>query len=449
MSLGSATVASDPLPYLRGLSGLVPERRLAAILSRCGRASQRRRRLPAESVVWLVIAMALFAADSIPKVWRRLHPTRDQPEPDDSAFTQARRRLGVAPLRRLCLETARPMGTHQTVGASYRGWRLMGLDGTTLDLPDTPENARTFGRPTTGRAEGAFPQVRLLALCELGTHAVCGLAIKPLCHGEPSMAGQLLDHLGPGMLLIWDRGFFSYELISAVVRRGAHLLARVRSNTILRPIRRLRDGSYLAKVYPSAADRRRDARGLLVRVVEYTHDDPNRPGAGERHRLITDLTNPNDLPAPEAPLVYHERWEEELAFDEIKTHLSNRAIPIRSKTPAGVVQEIYGLMLAHYVVRRVMHDAAVPVGQDPDRLSFIDSLRVLQCQLPEAPHVAAETWYHRLLSEVRCQKLRPRRDRWYARVIKRKMSNWKKKRPEHRNPPQPTKPFREAIVLII
>src|SRR4051794_29808479 len=147
MSLDPASVASDPLPYLRGLSRVVPEQRLAAILSQCGRASQRRRRLPAESVVWLVIAMALFAADSIPKVWRRLHPTRDEPEPDDSAFTRARRRLGVAPLRRLFLEAARPMATHQTIGAFYRGWRLMGLDGTTLDLPDTPENARTFGRP--------------------------------------------------------------------------------------------------------------------------------------------------------------------------------------------------------------------------------------------------------------------------------------------------------------
>src|SRR4029078_10012033 len=141
-------------------------------------------------------------------------------------------------------------------------------------------------------------------------------------------------------------------------------------------------------------------RGLLVRVVEYTHDDPNRPGAGERHRLITDLTNPDDLPAREAPLVYHERWEEELALDEIKTHLSGRAVPIRSKTPAGGVQEIYGLMLAHYVVRRVMHDAAVVASQDPDRLSFTDSLRVLQCQLPVSPAMSIETWYQRLLREV-------------------------------------------------
>ena len=137
------------------------------------------------------------------------------------------------------------------------------------------------------------------------------------------------------------------------------------------------------------------------------------------------------MPALQAPLAYHERWEQELASDEIKTHLSGREVPIRSKTPAGVVQEVYGLMLAHYVVRRVMHDAAVVAMHDPDRLSFIDSLRVLQCRLPESPRLEIETWYQSLLKEVRRQVLRPRRDRWYARVIKRKMSNWKKKRPEH------------------
>ena len=443
-----ASLAVDPIPFVRGLSQLIPERRLAAILTRTDRASERRRCLPAESVIWLTVAMTLFAADSIPKVWRRLHPTRDVPEPTDAAFTQARRRLGVAPLRQLFLETARPMATHQTVGAFYRGWRLMGLDGTVLDVPDTPANSRTFGRPTTGRAAGAFPQVRLLALCELGTHAICGLAIKPLRHGEASMVGSLLDQLGAGMLLIWDRGFFSYELIRSVCERGAHLLARVKSNTILESLRRLADGSYLAKIYAGAGDRRHDRRGLMVRVIEYTHDDPHRPGAGERHRLITDVLNPDDMPAREAPLVYHERWEEELAFDEIKTHLSGRAVPIRSKTPAGVVQEIYGMILAHHVVRRVMHDAAVVSCQDTDRLSFTDSLRVLQCQLPEAPHHETETWYRRLLREVRRQELRPRRERWYARVIKRKMSNWAKKRPEHRRPAQPTKPFWKSVVIL-
>jgi hypothetical protein len=439
----------DPIPFVRGLQELIPESRLAAILSQTRRASERRRLLPADSVIWLVIAMALFAADSIPKVWRRLHPGRDRAEPVESAFAQARQRLGVAPLRQLFLQVARPMALHQTKGAAYAGWRLMGLDGTTLDLPDTPANARAFGRPGGGRADGAFPQVRLLALCELGTHAVCGLAIKPLRHGEPSMVGQLLDQLGPGMLLIWDRGFFGYELVRSICSRGTHLLARAKSNSRLDPLRRLDDGSYLAELYPSPADRHRDRKGLMVRVIEYTHDDPNRPGAGQRHRLITDVLNPADLPAREAPVIYHERWEQELAFDEIKTHLNGRAVPIRSKTPAGVVQEIYGLMLAHYVVRRVIHDAAVVARHDPDRLSFIDSLRVLQCHLPESPRQSVEEWYQRLLKEVRRQKLRPRRDRWYDRVIKQKMSKWKKKRPEHLRPPQPTKPFGDAVVLLI
>ena len=187
----------------------------------------------------------------------------------------------------------------------------------------------------------------------------------------------------------------------------------------------------------------------MVRVIEYTHDDPNRPGMGERHRLITDLLNPEDMPAREAPLVDHERWEQELAFDEIKTHLNGRPVAIRSKAPAGVVQEIYGLMLAHYVVRRVMHDAAVVASQDVDRVSFLDSLRVLQCQLPESPQLAPERWYERLLREVRRQEIRPRRNRWHARMIKRKMPNWKKKRVEHLKPPRPTKTFAESLVLLI
>jgi hypothetical protein len=441
--------ADDPLPFLQGLYQLIPAERLAFILEQTGRQSQRRRRLPASSVAWLVVAMGLFANLSIPQVWRRLHPSTDEPEPVESAFTQARQRLGVTPLRQLFEQCARPMATHQTVGAFYRGWRLMGLDSTVLDLPDTPANDHAFGRPGTGRAPGAFPQIRLLALCELGTHAICGLSLKPCRRNEQVMVPALLDLLEPGLLLLWDRGFFSYDLVRRVLASGAHLLARVQTRLTLTPLRHLADGSYLAKLYPSAQARSQDRDGLEVRVIEYTHDDPHRPGCGQRHRLITDLLNPDDLPAAEAPLVYHERWEEELALDEVKTHLSGREVPLRSKQPAGVVQEVYGLVLAHYLIRRVLHDAAVTGSVDPDRLSFSGGVRILQCHLPETPQRPAAVWYGRLLREVRRQELRPRRERWYPRVIKRKMSNWKKKRPEHLRPLQPSKPFREAVVLLI
>lgn len=444
-----AILHDDPLPYLRGLYDLIPQERLAFILEHTGRQSQRKRRLPASSVAWLVVAMGLFADLSIPQVWRRLRPSADEPEPVESAFTQARQRLGVAPLRLLFEQCARPMATHQTVGAFYKGFRLMGLDSTVLDLPDTPDNARAFGRPGTKRAEGAFPQIRLLALCGLGTHAICGLSLKPCRRNEQVMAPALLDLLEPGMLLLWDRGFFRYDLVRRVLASGAHLLARVQTRLRLTPLRRLEDGSYLAKLYPSAQARRQGRGGLEVRVIEYTHNDPNRPGCGERHRLITDLLSPDDLPACEAPVVYHERWEEELALDEVKTHLSGREVPVRSRKPAGVVQEVYGLALAHYIVRRMMHDAAVSSSSDPDRQSFSDSLRILHCHLPEAKQRPAAEWYGRLLREVRRQELRPRRQRWYPRVIKRKMSNWRKKRPEHLRPPRPTKPFREAVVILI
>ncbi|MBN9117602.1 MAG: IS4 family transposase [Planctomycetes bacterium] len=257
------------------------------------------RRIPADAATRLVIALGLFADLSIPQVWRRLHPATDAPDPVESALAQARARLGVRPLRELFDALARPMATHQTIGASYRGWRLMALDGTTLDLPDTPANARAFGRPGTDRAEGAFPQLRLLALCELGTRAICGLAIKPGRRSEQVMAGPLIDRLEPGMLLIWDRGFFGFPLAERVIRAGAHLLARVPSGALLAPTRRLDDGSYLSELRPP---RGWPGPVLTVRVIEYTHDDPNRPGCGQRNRLLTDLLSPDQLPAAEAPL---------------------------------------------------------------------------------------------------------------------------------------------------
>jgi hypothetical protein len=250
------------------------------------------------------------------------------------------------------------------------------------------------------------------------------------------------------MLLLWDRGFLSYQTVSEVRRRGAHLLARIKSNLIFEPIRPRGDGSYLAKLYRNAADRRKDRDGILVRIIEYTFDDPGRPGSGEPHRLLTTLLDEALDPAEALIALYHERWEEELTIDELKTHQRERPV-LRSRTPGGVVQELYGLLLGHYVIRVLMQEAAAGHGIDPQRVSFTGALKILRCRLPECPasRRGLRQWYHNLVAEVAEEVLEERRDRINPRVIKRKMSNWGKKRPEHRNYPQPHKGFRDAIVM--
>jgi Insertion element 4 transposase N-terminal/Transposase DDE domain len=440
--------ALEATGYLRGLSQLIAHERLDYILARTRRRQQRQRRLLANQVVWLVIAMSLFASDSIPMAWRRLHPSADTPEPDESAFTKARQRLGVTPMRELFREVAQPMATAGTPGAFYRSWRLMGIDGTTFDMPDTPANERVFGRGGNQRSPNAFPQVRVLALCELGTHAICDIALRPIRSSEQEMVPHLLGSLRADMLLLWDRGFFGFELIQSVLGCGSHLLARVKASyLVFKHLRDLPDGSYLTKIYSSYYNRTHDRDGRVVRIIEYTHDDPNRPGCGVKNRLLTDLVDPADLPARRAVVLYHQRWEEELAFDEIKTHLNGRELLLRSKTPRGVVQELYGLFLAHRVIRQVITDAAGTRRLDPDRLSFTNTLRVLQCRLHESPAVPVATWYEQLLREVGRQEIRPRRNRWYPRVVRRQVKKWDKKHPKHRHPPQPSKPFADSVVI--
>jgi len=438
----------DPTPYVRGLQQLISEQRLDYILCRTRRRQRRKGRLLASSVVWLVISMSLFARHSVPMVWRCLHPCTRLREPDPSSFAKARARLGVAPLRELFHEVSVPMAPFGAPDSFYRSWRLMGIDGTVFDVPDTPENACIFGRGGNQRSPNAFPQVRVLALCELGTHAICDVVLRPITGSEQSMVPTILRSLHPGMLLLWDRGFFGFNLVQSVLQRGSHLLARVKtSQLVLKRLETLSDGSYLSTIYPSYQDRLHQRNGRIVRIIEYTHNDPTRPGYGKPNRLLTDILDPADLPAREAAVVYHRRWEEELVFDEIKTHLNGRDVHLRSKTPRGVIQELYGLFLAHRILRQIMSDAARPQNLDPERLAFTDSLRVLQNHLHEAANLPVDLWYERLVEEVGRQVLRPRRNRWYPRVIKRKMKKWDKKRPKHHHPPQPSKSFAESVVI--
>ncbi len=431
----------------RALKRIIPKKTVQAVLRQVRRRQRHCKRLPGWFMVWFMVALGLYGRDDYCQVYRWLQ--RTGLPPGRSTLCMARQSLGIAALRLLAQAVVQLLAQADTPGAFYRDLRLMALDGFVVDLPDRPELARRFGRPQGGRTPGAFPQARVLALCEVGSHVLWRHQIKPIRRGEVSMANTLLRHLHPNMLLLWDRAFLSYANVATVQQQQAHLLARLKSTMVFQPLRRFADGSYLAKLYRASWYRQHDRGGILVRVLEYTFNDPGRPGAGLRHRLLTTLLQPSQHPAKQLIELYHQRWEVELAIDEWKTHLRERPV-LRSETPAGVVQELEGLLLAHYVVRTVMVEAADRVELDPRRLSFTATLKILRCRLPHCPRSqrGVQRWYAALLSEVAQQRLPPRRDRVNPRVIKRKMSKWAKKRQIHYNNPQPTKKFRQSIVML-
>lgn len=434
---------------LRALKRIVPRKAITKVLRQSSGKHLFCRRLPRWFVVWFVIAMTLFGRDSYRQVFRWLQRFRKDGTPGRSTLCEARQSVGVAPLRQLAEKVIELQSQPDTPQAFYAGLRLMAWDSFVVDVADTPANERAFGRHGSGRSPGAFPQARVLSLCEVGTHVLWRSLIKPHRRSEVVMARYLVRFLEENMLVLWDRGFLSYDLVCDLRQRKAHLLAHLKKNHIFTPIRRLSDGSYLAKLYPSPRHRARDAGGLVVRIIEYTFDDPGRPGSGETHRLLTTLLDARKHPAKRLIVLYHERWEEELAIDELKTHQRERPV-LRSETPGGVVQEIYGLLLGHFVIRKLMCEAAATADCAPRELSFVNTLKILRCRLPEAPRSprGLQCWYDDLLTEIAEERLPPRRNRVNPRVIKRKMSNWAKKRPKHSHSPQPTKKFRDSIVML-
>jgi hypothetical protein len=410
-----------------------------------------------EVTLWVVLAMGLFTDLPIRQVFKRTRFARKgESTPVRSALCVARQRLGVAPVRRLFQQTVRPLATPETPGAFYKGYRLMGIDGSVFNLPDCPANERTFGRPSGGhRGEGAFPQLRKISLVELGTHVETAFVAKPLTTGEQAVVPALLKHFPKDGLLLWDRGYFSYSLWKTLTERRIPVLARVGKHLILKPLEYLSDGSYLAKIYPSSYDRAKDRRGILVRVIRYRLDDPQRVGHGEEHFLITNLFDEVLHPAEELIVLYHQRWEQELVYDEQKTHQDPRRASkpanLRSETPVGVIQELYALSLGHFVTRALMFQAAQAAGLDPDRLSFTGCFHILQTRLPECDgrsQATLEAWYEALLWEMSQERTEPRRNRINPRVIKQKVSRWKKKRHEHFRPPPLQKTFAEAVVMV-
>jgi len=293
-----------------------------------------------------------------------------------SGISQARSRLGPEPLEKLYAAIVAPIAEKRTKGAWYREWRLISLDGSTLDTADTSENEKVFGRPGASRGASAFPKIRFVALLENGTHVLWAARMSKYRTDEITLAQDVVPALRKGMLCLADRFFPSYKLWRKAARTGADLLWRTRQNARLDVDQRLPDGSYLSRIYASTSDRRNQRKEIVVRVIDYRLQDVK--DAEPIYRLITTILDPTQAPARELAALYHERWEIETALDELKTHLRGAQIVLRSKTPELVKQEFWGLLMAHYAIRGLMHEAALKADEDPDRLSFLHSVRVVQ-----------------------------------------------------------------------
>ena len=442
---------------LEALSRAIPPEAITAVLAAEGAQAQRERKLSMAVVMLVRIAMNLYPERAIDDVLRKLAqglrfiwPDPDLALPTAGALTYRRYQLGARPMVALFQRICQPIATPQTPGAFLFGLRLMALDGTVEDVPDTPANAKAFGRHRSDRGASAFPQVQCVYLAECGTHCVVDAGVWP-CHTSERVGGhRLLRSVSAGMLVLWDRGFHDFDMIVGVRQRDAQVLSRLPAHVKPRLVRPLPDGSALATLVPADYQRQKQGEQVLVRVIPYTLTDPSLPGYGEVHRLVTTLLDPDQYPALDLVCAYHERWEIEVLIDEMDTHQRLALGVLRSRKPVGVIQELYGLLLAHYAIRVLMHAAALQADLDPDRLSFVHAVRVIQDAIPEFQMAAPDQLpqlYQRLLRDLARKRVPERRLRSHPRVVKRKMSKFKLKRPEHAHPPPLERSFREVVAL--
>jgi hypothetical protein len=457
-------VGHSPI-VLEALSRHISEAMVRESVDATGCREKRRRRLPAADVLWLVLMMGLRSDLNLVGMWRQarglfatgLDALAGIKPPAKSALSQAKARLGPKPLRRLLCLTAK--ASESIAGAYYKGMRLKAMDGDNHKIPDTPQNIKAFGRPCTARrakeqkCAAGYPQIKIIRLIDVGTRTCIEAFAKPFDTSEHHSAIPLLSRTGPGDLTLWDCGFYSAELVRHALLGKHHFLGPAQPQAILKPFENLSDGSFLAKVYATDKHRKADRNGAVVRVLGYTHDDPARINCGKEHRLVTSLLDPLAYPAKELVALYHERWEIEIANDEITTHQLGRPVELRSLTPNGVIQEVYAIYAAHNAVRLLMCEAALAINIDPRTLSFTNSIRLIRehiqamrdaaaCQLPQL--------YQNLLTLIAMQKLPPRDQRINPRVVKvARPSNFPVKKKHHLKPKQPQKTFIDSVVILI
>ena len=358
------------------LTRVVPRELVNEVLAETRRREKRSRLLPAHVVVYFVMAMAIFR-DGYEEVMRRLTGglqfmrawSQDWSVPTTGAISQARERLGEAPVKLLFEKVAAPLAAPGAPGAWLGHRRLMAIDGVKLDAPDTAANLAWLGRPG-GVTRRPFPQVQVLGLGECGTHAMVAAQIGTLGVGERELAAGLAEAMGPDMLVIADRGFFSFEFWRDCLLTGADLLFRVPAGLKLPVLQTLPDGSYLSEVHThkvrgsgfripfAEASDPRNATHIPVRVIEYTITPETAAARPETFRLITTIVDPDDVTAVELAAAYAQRWEYEISLREIETQMLEPGSGLRSKSPELLRQELWGLLLAHFAIRSLMAEAA-------------------------------------------------------------------------------------------
>lgn len=377
------------------LTRVFPPDVVDAVIARTGALEQRNRLLPSRLMVYYVMSLALFSNGSYEEVMRSLLAGmewltgrfREWTMPTKAAIYKARNRLGSAVMVELFGEVAKPFALPGDPGF-YKDWRLVSVDGTTLDLADTPANEKAYGRPGTATDfKSAFPQARVLGLVEGGTHAVFSAVVASYNTSEHDMYPALLADVANDMLLTSDRGFFSYAAWKDSVATGAALLWRMKANSVLPVLEELKDGSYLSAVYPSTKDRAKDTNGIPVRVIEYEVTTTKDNGEDEvsSFLLITSILDPGAAPAEDLADLYRRRWEIESSFGELKTHQRGPDVVLRSKTPDGVLQEIYGYLCTHYALRSLIGTVAHEFDVDPLKFSFTRTLRAARRSLAGRP----------------------------------------------------------------
>jgi len=368
---------------LEVLAEAFPERKIAAILKELNRQSVRVRKLPATMMVYYVIALGLFVSVGCREVLRRLLETSRWIWPDEvelsseTAITKARKRLGYEVIERLYREWVRPIAARVSPRAFYRAWRVVSLDGSSMEVADSEANEEAFGRPGASRGKSAYPQIRFVTLLENGTHILFGAVMDACRVGEVTLAKQVIGRLKRGMLCLADRNFFSYPLWKQALATKSALLWRVKKNLRLPRLRVHDDGSFESVIYESDKDRRAQRNGIRVRVIEYRID-----GFSELYRLITSVLDPAKAPAEELARLYAQRWTVETALAEIKEHLPKGKLILRSKLPDLVRQDFFGLFLAHFGIRSEMYAAAAETNEDPTELSFVHAINVIHRKLP-------------------------------------------------------------------